>query len=480
MFKVASHKNTAQLSGLIIVGLFEGESILQSPDRALKNLSGFLSQVVREEKFRGEFKKTLFFYHKLGQKVIQVLVMGLGPQSRFKKENFREVLALAARIVKEKSATNFQVFLKSFLPKTLSYSEAGEAAAEAIDLALYSFKGYQKIKVKVKKGSSSFSNKVTFIIPVSSYAKEVKAGIGRGLALSSGVKIARDLINEPGNKMNPQIFSTQTKKLGEASGFKVKVLEKSDLIREKMGALLAVGQGSSIPPRLLVLTYGGQKKGAPICFVGKGVTFDAGGISLKPSKGMDKMKYDMAGGAAVVGIMASAAKLKLPERLIGIIPLVENMPGGSAVKPGDVVTSASGLTIEVTNTDAEGRMILADALHYAKKFKPKAVYDLATLTGAVIVALGSRCMAALGDSKLIETLKEAGSTVNERVWELPMFKEYGEDIRSEVADLQNVGQGEAGTIIGAKFLEKFVNKAYPWVHLDIAGMAWAEKSVPSY
>ena len=371
------------------------------------------------------------------------------------------------------------ILLETFFSGKFKLSTAGEAAAEASRLALYRFKGYRKSK-KEDQETAELPQQIYLAIAEAKRIREVQKGIQQGEALSEGVCVARDLINEPSNKMNPESFADEVRRLSRKYGFQAKILEKKDLVREKMGALLAVGQGSAIPPRLAVLNYNGKSAGAPICIVGKGITFDTGGISIKPSKNMDQMKYDMSGGAAVVGVISSAARLKLPVRLVGLVPLAENMPSGNAIKPGDVVHSAAGLSIEVLNTDAEGRLVLADALHYAKRFKPKAVFDLATLTGAVIVCLGSRAIGAMGDSNLIETLKECGEETYERVWELPMWSEYDEDVKSEVADIQNIGKGEAGTIMGAKFLEPFVGKAYPWVHLDIAGTAWVEKKAPSY
>lgn len=289
--------------------------------------------------------------------------------------------------------------------------------------------------------------------------------------------MARDLVNQPGNIKSPEYMATQAAEMATAAGLKCMVLDRAQLKTEGCGALLAVGQGSVREPRLIVLEYlGGNPGEKPLALVGKAVVFDSGGLSLKPGEKMDEMKSDMAGGAAVLGTMAAAAGLKLPVNLIGIIPAVENLPSGTAYRPGDILTSLSGKTIEVLNTDAEGRLILADALTYAARFAPRAVIDLATLTGACIIALGNHTTAVLGtDQALIDRLRQAGEETGERLWQLPLWEEYDEQIKSEVADVKNTGGRPAGTITAAAFLRKFVPEGCPWAHLDIAGPSWEEK-----
>jgi leucyl aminopeptidase len=290
------------------------------------------------------------------------------------------------------------------------------------------------------------------------------------------VAVARDLVNEPGNVKSPEFLAQHARSLAEEAGLDCTVLEKAELEREGLGALLGVAQGSVREPRLIILRYrGGNGDARPIALIGKGVVFDAGGICLKPAEKMDEMKTDMAGGAAVLGTLHAATLLKLPVNLVGIIPAVENLPSGSAIRPGDVLTSLSGKTIEVVNTDAEGRLILADALTYARRFNPRVVIDLATLTGACVIALGHNASAVLGNhGGLVRQLLRAGEASGERLWHLPLWEEYATQIKSEIADVKNTGGRPAGTITAAAFLQKFAAD-FTWAHLDIAGTAWEEK-----
>jgi leucyl aminopeptidase len=299
--------------------------------------------------------------------------------------------------------------------------------------------------------------------------------------VAESANIARILANEPSNVMTPAALAKAALEATRGIGVRCTVRDEHWLRRKKMNAILAVAQGSENPPRLVMLEYNpAGAKGAPIALVGKGVSFDSGGISIKPSNGMEKMKYDMSGGAAVIAAVQALAKLEIRQRVVGIVPFVENMPSGSAQRPGDVIKTYSGKYVEVLNTDAEGRLILADALAYAQEFKPQAIIDLATLTGACVVALGHEAIGMMGtDDALKARLKEAGEKTGERVWELPLWQEYFEAIKSDVADIKNVGARGAGTITAAMFLKEFVGN-YPWVHLDIAGTAWVEKTSHPY
>jgi leucyl aminopeptidase len=284
---------------------------------------------------------------------------------------------------------------------------------------------------------------------------------------------ARNLANAPGNELYPETLAEKARNLGSEFGFDVTVLEEPELKDLGMGGILGVAQGSSRSPRLIILEYG-KSSGKPVVLVGKGVTFDSGGISIKPSANMAEMKMDMSGAAAVIGTFEAVARLKLPVRIVGLIPAVENMPSGSSLRPGDILRHYGGKTSEVDNTDAEGRLILADALGYASQFKPAAVVDLATLTGACVVALGHQASGMMGnDAPLMARLKAAGEETYERVWELPMFDEYEKLIKSDVADVKNVGGRWAGAITAAWFLKKFTG-TYRWAHLDIAGTAILE------
>ncbi|PIR32010.1 MAG: leucyl aminopeptidase [Alphaproteobacteria bacterium CG11_big_fil_rev_8_21_14_0_20_44_7] len=313
-------------------------------------------------------------------------------------------------------------------------------------------------------------------LQVSDEAKTKKAYKDYEIA-ANAIEYTRNLVTEPSNVLNPESYAAEIKKLSK-SGLKIEVLGEAAMKKLGMNALLGVGQGSAFESQLVVMKWEGGKKGdKPVSFVGKGVTFDTGGISIKPSAGMEEMKFDMGGSAVVVGLMKLLAERKAKVNVIGVVGLVENMPSSTAQRPGDVVKSMSGQTIEVLNTDAEGRLVLADALHYTvSKFKPKFVIDLATLTGAILVALGSsRAGLFSNDDKLSEKLFELGKKTGDEVWRLPLGEVYDKQINSEIADMQNIGTDrEAGSITAAQFLQRFVNKT-PWVHLDIAGTAWSKK-----
>jgi leucyl aminopeptidase len=303
--------------------------------------------------------------------------------------------------------------------------------------------------------------------------------VARTQALYRGIVLARDLVSHPGNVVTTGYLAKSAQELAARHKLACKVLEMKELERLGMNALLAVGKGSAEPPRLIVLEYrGATRKEHPIVLVGKGITFDSGGISIKPGAGMEEMKTDMAGCAAVMGAIEAAAGLKLPVNLVAILPTAENMPDGKAYKPGDVITSMSGQTVEITNTDAEGRLILCDALHYALKYKPGVMIDLATLTGACVVALGHEASGMMGnDQGLLGDLKKAGERSGERVWELPLWDSYGEVMKSDIADLKNAGSRDGGSITAGWFLKQFVGKTR-WAHLDIAGTAWGDKARP--
>jgi leucyl aminopeptidase len=307
--------------------------------------------------------------------------------------------------------------------------------------------------------------------------RQLAEGIRRGIATAEATVFVRDLCNHPSNVMTPTRIATEAKRLAKETGVSLKILEQKDMEALGMGALLGVAKGSHEPPKFIILRYDGAKKkdDRPVVFVGKTITFDTGGISLKPAENMEQMKADMTGGAEVMAAIRAAARLKLPLNLVSILPVAENMPGGRAMRPGDVVKTLSGKTVEVQNTDAEGRLILSDGLAYATRFKPVALIDVATLTGACMVALGQFAIGMFGtDAKLKDAVRKAGFRAGERVWEMPLWEEYFEQLRSEVADMRNIGGRGGGMITAALFLSKFVGDC-PWVHLDIASTDWSER-----
>jgi leucyl aminopeptidase len=302
---------------------------------------------------------------------------------------------------------------------------------------------------------------------------ELQAGLARGDAIGAGVTVARELANRPGNHCTPSFLAEEAQRLGKAHGLKVEVLDRKDIDKLGMGAFLAVAQGSEQPPKFIVARWqGAGRKDAPIVLVGKGITFDTGGISLKPAAEMDEMKFDMGGAASVLGTLRALAQLKAPVNVVGLIAATENMPGGRAVKPGDVVTTMSGQTVEILNTDAEGRLILCDALTYAERLKPAAVVDIATLTGACVIALGHlRSGLFCPDDALAGELLRAGDEAHDPCWRMPVDEDYGEALKSTFADMANVGPRAGGAITAAMFLKRYAGK-FPWAHLDIAGTAW--------
>jgi leucyl aminopeptidase len=311
-------------------------------------------------------------------------------------------------------------------------------------------------------------------------ATEVNAALERGRVIGECTNLARELANEPGNELTPRIFADRAVELARRAGLTIDVLDEQRIAELKMGLLLGVARGSQEPPRLLVLRHepANADRSVVLGLVGKGVTFDTGGISIKPAENMDKMKDDMSGGAAVIGAMTAIARLGAPVRCIGVVPMTENMPGGRAIKPGDILTSAEGKTVEVLNTDAEGRLILGDALWYARQLGVTHLVDLATLTGACVVALGKTTTGLFGTpSEWVEQIRRASDRAGDRSWPMPVFADYMEQLKSEIADMSNTGGRAAGAITGALFVKEFTGDL-PWVHMDIAGTAWAEDAKP--
>jgi len=437
-----------------------------------KALDGCLGRLTASSEFTGKANTTRLI-HTLGKLPAErLLLVGLGKKTGLDNERLRQAAGNAVQALRAARVASFA----SALHLSGSGDTALEAVCEGSLLGSYSFDEY---KTRDRDERFHFEG-MTLLLPKGITVKEGRARIDRTWAVCQGVNLARNLVSHPGNVATTGYLAATAHELAAHHGLTCRVLELDELEKLGMNALVAVGKGSVEPPRLIVLEYhGGGNKDRPVVLVGKGVTFDSGGISIKPGAGMEEMKTDMAGAAAVLGTMEAAASLKLPLNLIGIVPTAENMPDGKAYKPGDVLTSLSGTTIEITNTDAEGRLILCDALHYARtQYKPAAMIDLATLTGACVVALGHEASGMMGnDRRLIEGLKRAGERCGERVWELPLWDEYGEAMKSDIADLKNAGSRDGSSITAGWFLKQFVGKTH-WVHLDIAGTAWSDKARP--
>jgi leucyl aminopeptidase len=405
----------------------------------------------------------------------RLLLVGLGKEKDFSIDSIRVASARAAVYARDSGMKKI-AFLSdgACIKKAGGISAYAAAITEGAILSLYRFS--KKTGEAAEEAKKKEIEEITVVVNESEKGEVGKAAAVAEI-ISNSNSFARDIANEAGKEATPTAITLRVSEMAKQYGIKCTVLSEEECKKEKMGAFLSVAAGSRQPPKFIILEYKPSDAKDTICFVGKGITFDTGGISLKPSKEMDKMKHDKCGAAAVYGALMAAAALKLPYHVIGITPLTENMPGGNATKPGDIVTAASGKTIEILNTDAEGRLVLADALNYANKFKPSAIIDLATLTGACVVALGSHATGlATNNPELAAKVKAAGEAVHERVWELPLWKEYYEMIKGDFADIKNIGSpdGEAGTLTAAAFLGNFVGET-PWVHLDIAGTAYFYK-----
>lgn len=438
-------------------------------------LNGAIVQAYKDKRFDGKPNKTLLLNSKGMIKADHVLLVGIGKKDELVEDKICQASGVSAKTAEKAGFKNISAFIRGSLAASGQKApDLARSVAEGMYLALYRFEVY-----KSKKEENG--NRVEEIILLTSEKKDMSAlrqGIDEARAIAGAVWLARDLGAHPGNKATPTFLANTARDMARKYGVACKILEADSMKKLGMGLLLGVSRGSHEPPKFIVLEYhGGKKQQAPVVVVGKGITFDTGGISLKPGQGMDEMKMDMSGGAVTLALMQAVAALKLPVNVVGLVPAAENMPGGSAIKPGDILTSMSGKTVEVLNTDAEGRLILADALTYALRYKPREIIDLATLTGACIIALGHHASAILGNNpQLIEKLIQSGKDTGERLWELPLWEEYEKTMKSDVADLKNIPASSvgAGTITGAAFLKPFVEDC-PWAHIDIAGTAWGEE-----
>lgn len=454
--------------GVQVIMALEGE---QQPVRLLPDSTAAdraLSRVLTGSGFRGALNETAM----LPLSGRWIIFVGLGKERDLTLERVRQASATAARTARAKGHRRLTLPILRERPLG-DAADVAQAATEGLLLGLYRF---DKLRQLPKHEQGKAIDAVTLVVERPSDVARAKRGVAKGQILAESVSLARDLINGPSNLVTPRVLADAARKIAKQHRLKVTVIPFAQLKKLGFGGLVGVAQGSVEPAQFIVLEYSPARAKATFAFCGKGITFDTGGISIKPSSKMELMKYDMSGAAAVLGTLKAAASLKLPYRIIGIIAATENMPSGSAQKPGDVQRTLSGKTVEVLNTDAEGRLVLADCLHYAKRFKPDAVIDLATLTGACVVALGSEAVGLMTkDERLAARLNQAGKVTYERVWRLPLWDEYARDIKSDVADLRNVtNTGEAGTITAAKFLEEFT-EGLTWAHLDIAGTAWADR-----
>ncbi len=450
---------------------FEKEKSWSKATRALdKKLGGQLSDVRKSGEFSGTPNQATLVHTNGKVSAKRVLLVGLGTRETVTLERVRQAMGTAIKRARGVKAKGMACVMPDVPKTTERLDNVAQAIAEGTVLGDYRFTEYYTDHVEDRKTLQS----CTLLAQTSSDQAKIAEGAKRGHILGEATCFVRDLCNHPANIMKPSRVVAEAKAIAKESKIRLKVLDRQHMKKLGMGGLLGVAQGSIEPPHFIILEYsGGPKSQRPVVLVGKTVTFDSGGISLKPSENMDHMKADMTGGAEVLAAIRSASRLKLPMNVISLLPVTENMPGGGATKPGDVHTMLSGKTVEIQNTDAEGRLILADGLAYATRLKPACVIDIATLTGAAIVALGAHAIGMLGNNDTLKNaMRKAGNDSGERVWEMPLWDDYFEQLKSDVADMRNIGGRGGGMITAAMFLSKFTGD-YPWVHLDIASTDWS-------
>tara|TARA_B100001123_G_scaffold449509_1_gene615144 strand:- start:7952 stop:9544 length:1593 start_codon:yes stop_codon:yes gene_type:complete len=464
-------------SDTVLVNLFEGANPSGATNAIDKLLQREISNLIKLGDFNGKLNDTAILYPGKELAADRIIVVGLGKKKDFTAERAIQAAASGIKRAERLGAKHVGTIAFGGGDGELSPAEAAESTVIGALLSQYRFTQFKTMGEVVKAPSPLLSLKICEID--NKRIKQIRLGVKDGLAIAEAVALARNLQNTPAANMTPTILSQKARSISRRHGLSCQVLSESQMSKLGMGSLLGVSQGSAQAPKLIVTQYepSGRSRGT-IAIVGKGVTFDTGGISLKPGSNMHHMKFDMSGAAATLGIMQAVAQLKPSVKVIGVVPAVENMPSSTAVKPGDVLTAMNGKTIEVINTDAEGRLILADALCYAQNFKPDAMIDMATLTGSVITALGHSASGLMStNDDLTRRLRQAGEYTRERVWELPLWEDYEKNIQSDTADLDNTGGKAAGTINGGMFLKHFVGDV-PWVHLDIAGTAWEGRKTP--
>jgi leucyl aminopeptidase len=460
----------------LVVTVYKDEKVSSGILKELDKLTGgLIASVIKAEEFKGESGEVAFlrFSAKGKNAAERLLLVGGGEKAEFRTADVSVVSGTATRFLRKRSITSF-----AFVPRFEGDAvEVAQCAAQGVLTSQFELDKY-KSKDKTEKSIETFA-----VYIEGADQSDVEEGLKRGEIVGESMNFTRDLANEPPNILHPTEMANRAQQMAKEVGLKCEILDEAKMEKLGMGSLLSVSKGSDQPAKLIVLRYEPKKstgkKGELLALVGKGITFDTGGISIKPSEGMDAMKYDMSGGATVLGTMRAIALLKPSVPVLGIVAAVENMPDGRATRPSDVVTAMNGKTVEILNTDAEGRLILADAVAYAEQQGATKIVDMATLTGAVIIALGDINTGIMGnDQDLVEEIIECGKQAGEEFWQLPVGKEYSKGIKSDIADIKNIGPSrKAGTIMGAVFIQEFVDKA-KWAHLDIAGTAWADSAKP--
>ncbi len=459
-------------AGAIIITLFEGLKKLEGEAVVIDGaLDGALSRLVASGEIKGKLNQVTVI-HSLGKlPADRVAVAGLGKEAEVSLDKIRGMVAGACRRLRGQQVTDIAITASGAGLNGITAESSAQAIAEGALLGTYTFRRHI-----TKEAEHGQIKQLSIVDAGGSNISALERGSEKGRILAEATNLARDMVNEPANFMTPVDMAGTAARLAGDYGLEIKVLEKEQMEELGMGALLGVAQASNQPARFIILNYKGRKsKDIDIALLGKAITFDSGGISIKPSEKMGEMKSDMAGGAAVIAAMGAIARLKPVINVMGLVPATENLPGGSAMKPGDILTAMGGKTIEIISTDAEGRLALADAIGYALEHKARLIVDVATLTGACRIALGDVCTGAFGNNQdLIDKVIAAGAEVGERIWQMPMYEEYKEQNKSDVADIKNTGGRLAGAITAAQFLAEFAGDS-PWVHLDIAGTSMTEK-----
>ncbi|KAB2925193.1 MAG: leucyl aminopeptidase [Dechloromonas sp.] len=468
-FSIKSGSPEKQRSACVVVGVFESRKLTLPAELLDKAGSGYIGDIVRRGDMEGKSGTTLLLHNVPGTLCDRVLLIGLGKEKDFREKEFAQAIRSAVKTLNETGAFDASIFLTELAVKKRDVAwRVRQTAIIALD-ATYRFDHFKSKKEEIRRPL----RKLTLCVERRNELAPAEEALKQGIAIAEGMTLAKDLGNQPPNVCNPAYLAERASTLAADLGLTCEVLERDDMEKLGMHSLLSVANGARQPPKLIVVHYRGTRPSdKPLVLVGKGVTFDTGGISLKPAADMDEMKYDMCGAASVLGTLLAVARMKLPINVTIIVPATENMPGGNATRPGDIVTSLSGQTIEILNTDAEGRLILCDALTYAERLEPDTVIDVATLTGACVVALGGVASGLFANKdSLARELLDAGDEAHDRAWHMPLWDDYQELLKSPFADMANIGGRYGGAITAACFLSRFTKK-YDWAHLDIAGTAW--------
>ena len=468
-FSIKSGSPEKQRSACVVVGVFESRKLTLPAELLDKASGGYISDIIRRGDMEGKSGSTLLLHNVPSTLCDRILLVGLGKEKEFREKEFSNVIRTSVKVLNETGAFDASIFLTELQVRKRSVAwRIRQATIAALD-ATYKFEQFKSKKEEIRRPL----RKLTLSVERRNELATAEEALTQGQAIAEGAALAKNLGNLPPNVCHPTYLAEQARAMADEFKLTCEILDRKEMEELGMHSLLSVARGSHQPPKLIILTYkGGRTSEKPVVLVGKGVTFDTGGISLKPGAEMDEMKYDMCGAASVLGTLQAVARMALPINLTVVVPATENMPGGNASRPGDIVTSMSGQTIEILNTDAEGRLILCDALTYSERFDPDTVIDVATLTGACVVALGGVATGLFANKDgLARELLDAGEDANDRAWHMPLWDEYQELLKSPFADMANIGGRWGGAISAACFLSRFTKK-FEWAHLDIAGTAW--------